>query len=74
MRLSPFDTSATNWPIVPDQMIEDERGAFDEIIGRENRSTGRKPAPTPLCPPHILRDMTWARTQATAMGDQKLTS
>jgi hypothetical protein len=27
-------------------------------IGRENRSTRRKPAPVPLCPPQIPHDLT----------------
>jgi hypothetical protein len=31
-------------------------------IGRGNRSTRRKPAPVPLCPPQIPHDLTWART------------
>jgi hypothetical protein len=42
-------------------------------IGRGNRSTRRKPAPVPLCPPqtpHVAR----TRTQAAAMGNQRLTS
>jgi hypothetical protein len=28
-------------------------------IDRGNRSTRRKPAPVPLCPPQIPRDLTW---------------
>jgi hypothetical protein len=31
-------------------------------IGRGNRSTRRKPAPAPLCPPQIPHDKTRART------------
>jgi hypothetical protein len=31
-------------------------------IGRGNRSTRRKPAPAPLCPPQIPHDQTRART------------
>jgi hypothetical protein len=32
------------------------------MSGRGNRSTRRKPAPMPLCPPHILHDLTRGRT------------
>jgi hypothetical protein len=43
------------------------------MIGRENRSTRRKPAPMPLCPPqtpHAARTRTWA----AAVGSQRLTA
>jgi hypothetical protein len=43
-------------------------------IGRGNRSTGRKPAPAPLCPPQIPLDQTRARTRAAAVGSQRLTA
>jgi hypothetical protein len=43
-------------------------------IGRGNRSTRRKPAPVPLCPPQIPHDLTWDRTQAAAVGSQRLTA
>jgi hypothetical protein len=43
-------------------------------IGKGNRSTRRKPAPAPLCPPQILLDQTRARTQAAAVGSQRLTA
>jgi hypothetical protein len=36
-----------------DNYDDDECGAVDEIIGRGNRSTQRKPAPVPLCSPQI---------------------
>jgi hypothetical protein len=42
------------------------------IISRGNRSTRRKPAPVPLCPPqtpHAAR----TRTRAAAMGSQRVT-
>jgi hypothetical protein len=42
-------------------------------IGRGNRSTRRKPAPVPLCPPqtpHAARK----RTRAAAVGRQRLTA
>jgi hypothetical protein len=35
-------------------------------IGRGNRSTRRKPAAVPLCPPQIPHELTWARTLVTA--------
>jgi hypothetical protein len=41
------------------------------MIGRGNRSTWRKPAPVPLCPPqtpHAAR----TRTRAAAVGSQRL--
>jgi hypothetical protein len=34
---------------------------------RGNRSTRRKPAPVPLCPPQIPYELTWARTRAAAV-------
>jgi hypothetical protein len=62
------------WPIVP-APDDCEDGVFGGIkIDRGNRSTGRKPAPAPLCPPQIPPDQTWARTQAAAVGSQRLTS
>jgi hypothetical protein len=47
VQLGPLGTAATNRPIVP------APGDYDdgEMIGRENRSTRRKPAPVALCPP-----------------------
>jgi hypothetical protein len=43
-------------------------------IGRESRSTRRKPAPAPLCPPQISLEQTRARTRAVAVGSQRLTA
>jgi hypothetical protein len=52
-----------------------DAGEFDGIkIGRGNRSTRRKPAPAPLCPPQIPYDMTWARIRPAAVGSQRLTA
>jgi hypothetical protein len=45
-----------------------------EWIGRGNRSTRRKPARAPLCPPQIPLDQTRARTRAAAVGSQRLTA
>jgi hypothetical protein len=41
---------------------------------RGNRSTRRKPAPAPLCPPQILLDQTRERTRAAAVGSQRRTA
>jgi hypothetical protein len=43
-------------------------------IGRGNRSTRRKPAPVPFCPPQITHDQTRARNRAAAVGSQRLTA
>jgi hypothetical protein len=32
----------------------------EHLVG--NRSTRRKPAPVPLCPPQMPHDLTWTRT------------
>jgi hypothetical protein len=44
-------TAATNRPIVPAPGDYDDGEIGGMIIGRGNRSTRRKPAPMPLCPP-----------------------
>jgi hypothetical protein len=41
-------------------------------IDRGNRSTRRKPAPAPLCPPQIPFDQTRDLTRAAAMGSLQL--
>jgi hypothetical protein len=57
-KLGPLGTSATEWPIVPAPGDYNE-GEFGGMkIGRGNRSTRRKPAPAPLCPPQIPLDQT----------------
>jgi hypothetical protein len=65
VQLGPLGTAATNRPIVPAR--GDYDGEIGGMIGRGNRSTRRKPAPVPLCPPqtsHAAR----TRTQAAAVG------
>jgi hypothetical protein len=58
----------------PQMRDEDECEAIGGIkIGRGNRSTQRKPAPAPLCPPQIPHDQTRARTRAATVGNQELT-
>jgi hypothetical protein len=50
VHLGPLGITATNKPIVP--APGDYDGEIGEMkIGRGNRSTRRKPAPVPLCPP-----------------------
>jgi hypothetical protein len=48
-------------------MMINEYGAFGGIrIDRGNRSTRRKPAPIPLCPPQTPHDLTWVLTREAA--------
>jgi hypothetical protein len=72
-KLGPLGTSATHWPIVP-ALGDCEHAEFGGMNGRGNRSTRRKPEPTPLCPPQILLDQTWDWTRAAAVGSQRLTA
>jgi hypothetical protein len=65
-KLGPLGTSATEWPIVPAPGDYDNGEIGGMKIGRGNRSNRRKPAPAPLCPPHIPLDQTGARSRATA--------
>jgi hypothetical protein len=69
-------TAATSGLLYQPQMIgEGDCGAIGGMkIGRGNRSTQRKPAPAPLCPPKIPFDQTRDRTQAAAVGSQWLTA
>jgi hypothetical protein len=72
LQLGPLGTAATNRPIVPAPGDYDD-GEIGEMTGRGNRSTRRKPAPMPLCPPqtpHAAR----TRTRAAAVGSQRLTA
>jgi hypothetical protein len=57
VKLNPLGTTATNRPIVPAQDNYDDGEIGGMIIGRGNRSSRRKPAPVPFCPPetpHVL--------------------
>jgi hypothetical protein len=51
VQLGPLCTTATNRPVMaaPGDYDDGEIGGM--MIGRGNRSTWRKPAPVPLCPP-----------------------
>jgi hypothetical protein len=76
VRLSPLGTSATVGLLYQPRMIDDDDyGTVGGMrIGRENRSTRRKSAPVPLCPPQIPHDQTWDRSRAAAVGSQRLTA
>jgi hypothetical protein len=68
----PVGTVATNRLIVPVPGDYDD-GEIGGMIGRGNRSTRRKPAAVPLCPPqtpHAVR----TRTRTAAVGSQRLTA
>jgi hypothetical protein len=61
--MGPLGTSATEWPIVPAPGDYDD-GDFGGIkTGSGNRSTRRKPAAAPLCPPQIPLDQTRVESQ-----------
>jgi hypothetical protein len=67
-------TSAIEWPIVPVQGHYDD-GEFGGMkIGRGKRSTWRKLAPAPFCPPQFPLDQTRAQTRTVAVGSQRLTA
>jgi hypothetical protein len=74
--LSPFGTSAIAGLLYQLRMIDDgDSGAIDGMkICRGNRSTWRKPAPMPLCPPQIPHYLTLARTRVAAVGNRRLTA
>jgi hypothetical protein len=53
-------------------MDYDECGAVIGMNGKGNWSSWRKPAKVLLCLPQIPHDLTWAQTQAAAVGSQQL--
>jgi hypothetical protein len=60
------------WPNVP-APVDCDDGESGGVIDRWNRSTRRKPAPVPLCPPqtpHAAR----TRTRSAKVGSQSLTA
>jgi hypothetical protein len=74
VQFGPLGTAATSRPIVPAPGDYDD-GEIGRTIGKENRSTLRKLAPVPLCPPqtpHAARTRT--RAAAAAVGRQRLTA
>jgi hypothetical protein len=57
-KFGPLGTAAINRPIVTAPGDYDD-GEIGGMIGRGNRSTRRKPAPVPFCPPqtpHACQD------------------
>jgi hypothetical protein len=76
VRMSTLGTVATTGLLYQPQMIDDgDCGAIDGTkIGRGNRSTQRKPASVPLCPPQIPHDLTQTQTWAAAVGSRRLTT
>jgi hypothetical protein len=57
----------------PRMIYDDESGAVGGMrIRRGNRSTRRKTAPVPLCPPQIPHDLTWTWTRAAAVRSRRL--
>jgi hypothetical protein len=55
------------------QMTDDhEHEATNEIIGKGNQSTLRKPAPMLLCPTQIPNALTRAQTEAAKVGSRRL--
>jgi hypothetical protein len=73
VQLGPLRTAATNRPIVPAPGDYDDGEIGGMMIGRVNRSTRRKPAPIPLCPPQTPH-AALKRTRAAAVGSQRLTA
>jgi hypothetical protein len=74
VQLRPLGTAATDWPIVSASGDYGVREFGGMKIGRGNRSTRRKPTAAPLCPLQIPLDQTRDRTQAAAVGSQRLTA
>jgi hypothetical protein len=69
VHLGPLDTAATTRPNVPAPGDYDDGEIGGMVISRGKRSTWRKLAPVPLCPPqtpHAAR----TRTRAAAVGSQ----
>jgi hypothetical protein len=72
---SPYWVHSACQPLLTYCTCDCEDGEFGGMKnGRGNRSTRRKPAPEPLCPPQIPFDQTWAWTGAATVGSQHLTA
>jgi hypothetical protein len=72
VQLGPLGTAATNRPIVTAPGDYDD-GEIGGMISKGNRSTRRKPAPVPLCPPqtpHAAR----TPTLVAWVGSQRITT
>jgi hypothetical protein len=57
VQLDPLDTSGTNWPIVPAPGDYEDGEFGGMMVGKGSRSTRRKSAVVPLCPPQIAHDL-----------------
>jgi hypothetical protein len=57
--LGHLGTAATNRPVVPTPGDYDDGEFGGLMIGKGNRSTPRKPASLPLCPPEIPHAVPW---------------
>jgi hypothetical protein len=68
--VGPLGTAATNRPIVPAPGDYDN-GEICGMIDRGNRSTRRKPAPVPLCPPQTP-NAARTRNRTAAVGCEML--
>jgi hypothetical protein len=66
VQLGPLGTAATNRSIVPAQGDDDD-GEIGGMIGTGNRTSRKKPAPVPLCPPQTPHA---ARTRTRAVADR----
>jgi hypothetical protein len=69
VQLGPLGTVVTNRPTVPAACDYDDGEICGMIGGKGIRSTRRKPAPVPLCPPQSPH-AAWA----AAVGSQRLTA
>jgi hypothetical protein len=59
LRLSPLGIAATTGLLYQPQMIDGDCGEIGgRTIGRGKRSTRRRTAPVPICPPQIPHDET----------------
>jgi hypothetical protein len=73
VQLGPLGTVATSRPIVRAPGDYDVGEISGKMIGRGNRSTRRKLAPVPLCPPQTPHDAP-TRARAPGVGSQRLTA
>jgi hypothetical protein len=72
IQLGPLGFAATNRPIVPAPGDYDDGGIGGMMISKVNRSTRRKLAPVPLCPPQTPTSPARTRTRSASVGSQRL--
>jgi hypothetical protein len=71
--LDPIGTAVTKRPVAPAPGDYDGGEVSGMMIGKGNRSTRKKPAPVPLCPPqtpHAAR----TRARVAVVGSQPVTA